>query len=609
MDVALQTGREKKSRPLLGCILLLSFALNATGMHWGLPHYVDWATDNVSLSVLRFIANPMFYGGGSGYPPFHLTLLAIVCAPVLAYFKLVGTLGEPSRLFPYGFADPLASLSQLILVARAVSVLMGVAITLMTYRVVADLFDRSAARFAALIVALYYPLVYYAHNANVDVPYLFWTLLALHRFTRVLYRGEHRDYVWFAVFGMLAICTKDQSYGLFLLSPALILWARFAECPRTQSLSSRTWRVFLDRRFWWAGLAAAITFIVAQQLWFNPAGFLHHVQQIGKLGLSQGEYAPVWHERLQLAWHALFLLATGLTWPLFGVCLAGTVYCAVKFPRYVVPLLLLAASYYLTFINVILLIRPGYVLPIGILLAFFGGKLMAVLWRHPRWHRTIRPVICLVFAYAALFPLQLDWLFLRESRFAAEQWMQTHMRPGAIVETFAFDRHLRWYCPRFPSWVKVRGSKIEAGTQWEPYDMRPDKVRLPNRYFGREAPDYIVLYDFADQELLLKATARVREEKQQRNDLIMRLDYTLVATFKTPVVVPIRLLPINPRIRIFARRGERLIESHSSRPAVVPEPAATFIREAEKVAQSRSVGYSGRAEVSSDSSHARVVEK
>ena len=62
----------------------------------------------------------------------------------------------------------------------------------------------------------------------------------------------------------------------------------------------------------------------------------------------------------------------------------------------------------------------------------------------------MRAAICLIFAYAALFPIQLDLLFMGESRYAAERWIQEHFEQGALVETFAPHILLKYY-PRFPS--------------------------------------------------------------------------------------------------------------------------------------------------------------
>jgi hypothetical protein len=399
---------------------------------------------------------------------------------------------------------------------------MGVAVILLVYVVGYELFNRSAALFAALIMALCAPLVYYAHNANADVPYLFWALLAIYYFLLLLKDGRLKHYVLFALFGMLSICTKDQAYGLFLLSPLPILWLRRTEAVRAAQPPPRWGRLLFDNRLLMAALVAVGTVVLAQHLLFNFSGL-------------------------------------GLTPPLFGACLIGSIYYGLRCPRYALPLLFLAASYYFTFIQVIRTAAPRYVLPIGIMIALFGGQCLAEVWHQGRWEKLRRAAVCLVFGYAALFPIQLDLLFMGgESRYTAERWMQERFRNGAIVETFADHLALAWDYPRFPAWVKVRGSILAAGTQWLPRPTPPQKVRLPNLYAGREAPEYIVLSRYW--------TTLVAEEsaggRVLRDLYDGRIGYTLVATFETPTLVPLHHLPVNPRIDLFERTA-----THSSNPA------------------------------------------
>ena len=169
-------------------------------------------------------------------------------------------------------------------------------------------------------------------------------MLAVYNFLQVLKQGRLKHYVLFALFGMLAICTKDQAYGLFLLSPLPILWTRYREAGALykQKLS---WRALLwDRRLLAAALVATATFVVGQNLLFNFSGFLNHLQIIIGPGSSPyAAYAPTISGRFHLLWATSSELALGLTLPIFAICLIGSLFCAFKFPRYSLPLLFLAA--------------------------------------------------------------------------------------------------------------------------------------------------------------------------------------------------------------------------------------------------------------------------
>jgi 4-amino-4-deoxy-L-arabinose transferase-like glycosyltransferase len=534
-------------------IVASSAVLNITGITWGLPNYLDWAIDSLApFTMLEAASNAFSNGWHSRYPPFHLMVLALFCAPLIGYLMLSGGLKSASKVFPFGLTDPLASLTQVILISRIISVLMGVAIVVLVYRIVRELFDRRAAQFSALIVTLSYPLVYYAHTANAEVPYLFWALLGIQSYLRILKYGAPKDYVLFALFATLSICTKDQAYGLFLLSPLPIVWMRFTEPGGAAQRPLQAIGLFFDRRMILAGIVAVATFVLAHNVIFNLSGFLKHVELItGPASEPYATFEPTLVGRLQLLWKTIVELASSLTLPLFALCLAGSVLCAVKYPRYSLPLLLLGASYYLAFINIVRYVPIRFVLPISIIIAFFGGKLLAEVWDGTQRKSLARAAICLAFVYAAIFPIQLNLLFLGESRYAAERWMHEHFEKGALVETFTPYPLLKYH-PRFPSWVKVRSSKMQSGTLWEPLESGADATRVPNVYTGREPADFIVLSEFWYKRFLGGRMAS-NDAKRVLSDLFNgRTEYALVATFHVETIVPINLT-INPRIHVFAR--------------------------------------------------------
>lgn len=191
-------------------------------------------------------------------------------------------------------------------------------------------------------------------------------------------------------------------------------------------------------------------------------------------------------------------------------------------------------------------------LPLTILSAFFGAKLLSDLWDARPWQVLTRPAICLALAWAALFAVQVDVLFLRDSRYAAERWMREHVRPGELVETFA-PHSLHKYYPRFPPHVRVRSGKLAAGTRWEPRETPPHMIRAPNLDTGREAPDYIVLSEFWYRRFLEPGSEATPEARVLRALARGETGYDLAAEFKTPVLVPLRDLKVNPRILVFRK--------------------------------------------------------
>jgi hypothetical protein len=101
--------------------------------------------------------------------------------------------------------------------------------------------------------------------------------------------------------------------------------------------------------------------------------------------------------------------------------------------------------------------------------------------------------------------------------------------------------------------VKVRSSKIEAGTDWEVRKIRADRKTLPNLYTGRENPDYIILTKYWYSRFMTPAAENTEQARVLTDFFEGRTEYTLVASFETPTFVPVNGLPINSRIDIFAK--------------------------------------------------------
>src|SRR5207245_1350521 len=100
------------------------------------------------------------------------------------------------------------------------------------------------------------PFLYYSKVANVDIGYLMWFAMCLVFYLRVLDRGTAADYVWWAATGTLAVCSKDQAYGLIVGMPLVVVleqaranvrvWsARHAVAAPHRRASARAHRVLL----------------------------------------------------------------------------------------------------------------------------------------------------------------------------------------------------------------------------------------------------------------------------------------------------------------------------------------------------------------------------
>src|SRR5207253_8396772 len=131
----------------------LAVVLEGVGSGWGLPHPPgDWATAGLSplgpLALAWHVLHAEKWWGK--YPPFHFLLLSLVQAPYVAWLRLRGEIGAIGAVYPYGLAHPLVALGRLALLARLVSVAMGVATVVFAALTTAELFGRRAAVLAGL---------------------------------------------------------------------------------------------------------------------------------------------------------------------------------------------------------------------------------------------------------------------------------------------------------------------------------------------------------------------------------------------------------------------------------------------------------------------------
>jgi hypothetical protein len=419
-------------------ILAASLILNATGIWWGLPGG-SWAPDELTPTLVLGAAARWFtHGWFDRYPPFQFYVLSAAFSPLmlLEHFGRV----DLRTSTPYAL---LALTSRLVSLAASIGTLLAV------YAGGARAFGRRSGVFAAAMFALVTPFVYYAKTANLDVPYVFWFALALVFYLRVLQQLALRDFIGLAVCATIAVCTKDQAYGLFLLMPIAIverLWRANRHAGRGLPLKD----VLLDRRLLSAAAVAVVLFVVMHNLTFNASGFRNHVQLIvGPASETYRDFEPSLPGRLSLLWLSVRIVLMAWGWPMCLVSIAGLV-LALGTPahrRVALWLALPIVSYYAGFIDVVLYNYDRFMLPVCLVLSLFGGLAFdrfltanaASTWR---W-----AVASGVFACTLMYAATVDVVMLRDSRYTVEQWLTTHVTGGDVVG-YVFPEQ---YYPRLES--------------------------------------------------------------------------------------------------------------------------------------------------------------
>lgn len=470
-EPAALTDDVRRPRLWLGVLLAVALPLFGVGIWWGMPHWVGWSGDEMHpTSWPQALSFENFNGWHTRYPPLHFAVLQGLSWPLRLALKAAGV-------------APLERTVWLTFFARGVSLVLALATLVLIYRVGREIYDRRSALLTAAIVMCVAPFVYYAKMGNLDIPYIFWFTLSLLFYVRILKRHELRDYVLFALMAAAAVCTKDQAYGLYGLAPLPILLSLALREHGDRGLVRGLGRALVDRRFLAAAAAAAVGFAVFQMLW-NWNRFALHVKLL--LGPMSDNYqdfenTPDGHEALL----TLFLrqIAFCLNPVLALVCTAGvvwTVWRAVESrdrrePLLVLALVFLIVSYYATFLSLILFSYDRYILPIAVLLAFPGGRLLGALVAPAgRWVALRRAAVAALAVYSLAYAASVDARLLADTRYDVEAYVRQHApSPEAARSAVGIGR--RKHIPRF---------------RWIPWDKA---LARDGKLLKRQRPAYVAI--------------------------------------------------------------------------------------------------------------------
>lgn len=488
----------RRARLALAAVLGVSIVLDAWGLGWGLAGEYTWAPDELLPSAVRAGVETRFsHGWHEKYGPFHYAVLAAAYEPALVARRLGLIHADGPDL------DRL-----LVLVGRIVSLLMAAGTVWLVARCGAELGDEWAGILGAGFTALGAPFVYYAKTANLDQPYLFWFALSLLFYVRLLGRHRMADYLLFAASAATAVATKDQAYGLYLLTAPAVVAALHAH--RRAQGDPRLLATLADRRLLAsAGLGLAMLLILDNVV-FNPVGFVDHLHLIaGPASHPFRMFANDVAGHLGLMWQTVRHLRFAMGLPALLVCAGGVVAAAAR-PRENVRwlyLLVPPVSYVLTFIHVVLYGYDRFVLPLCVVLSLFGGRLLARgLRSDPPLRAGATALAAAVFSYSLLYAASVDRLLVQDSRYAVERWLALNAPAPALVAAVGPSGYL----PRLD------------GLHWRP--LGPSVARL-----RQVQPDYVVV----NADYAARADPGTGEREFYDGLLAGRLGYRLVLRERT----------------------------------------------------------------------------
>jgi PA14 domain/Dolichyl-phosphate-mannose-protein mannosyltransferase len=463
--------------PVFGLVAVTA-AVYAVAITWGVPGQ-GWAPDEVIPPDFFDAFDRHFsHGWWSKYPPAHFYVCSVATAPLLAW----------RWLDPTGFGA--SSAPEVVwIIFRAINVSMGAATVAIVYLCGSYLYGAWSAFVAAAIAALTMPAVYYAKVANLDVPYVFWFAISLVSFVRILVDESPIDYLVFAVAAALAVCTKDQAYGLYGLPVLAIACLAYIRA-RGSSPLQRVVAMIRQRHVWLAIVAGLATFVLCDNLLFNTDGFNAHVRYITGGGstafrMFDSSVGGQWQ-----LWRAAWMLArVSVGWPAFVLCVAGlamSLWRPGASQMRLWWLLLPIASYYLTFLAPIGFTYDRFLMPMFLGLALAGGLCAARLDRAAPPLRTwLRAGIGGALAYTFAYVIAIDAAMLRDSRYAVERWIRSHALPGSTIGRIGPIEHV----PRLEEFFTVLVEPTADGIRSTSLDYIVVNADWVER-FGPGRPEY-----------------------------------------------------------------------------------------------------------------------
>src|SRR3970282_1060428 len=136
-----------------------------------------------------------------------------------------------------------------------------------------------------------------------------------------------------------------------------------------------------------------------------------------------------------------FVQSNGL--PSFLLSAGGFLYCLVRFPEKSWPFLIPIVTYYLFFLRATGADHLRYALPVYLILTWQAGKLAADLIDQKRIPGFLSTAaIVLILAPSLMYGFSLDLLLSRDSRYAAEEWIEKNLPAHAGIVALRPDYSL-----------------------------------------------------------------------------------------------------------------------------------------------------------------------
>jgi 4-amino-4-deoxy-L-arabinose transferase-like glycosyltransferase len=494
-------------------VLAGALAVRLWGVRRGLPYLHEWDEPLVMTWVIGMLQRGDINPSTFAYPSVYYYLLLPLVHVWYWCLHLRGALASPwaVQLFhPQGayarywwyVSDP-----SVYLWGRVLTACFGAATVFVVYRLGTALFEPAVGLLAAAVLAVTPGTIYYADTVRVDVPMLFFLLLAMLAGINIWRRGERRAYSRAGLLAGLAISTKPNAFWLAV--PLLL--AHLFNPARDGVVDRRVVRLGL---FTLLGFVIGTPFALAQ-----VAYFLHRMSQnaavyggfptLAMLRVGMPMYLGYLVRPAQgQEWYVIPHTAIGLA-PVVGAAIGAVVGFLWK-PKEQAYLMSFAAVYFVyTAGQRFLPLR--YIMPVLPFIGLWAGVGAVWCWRRflerpavprpARWAAAAAGVLLLLVgptegSIALARALAQD----RDTRALAVDWLRANVPAGATV---AFESELRWFIPdlnRLPFTVIYSGRAADGAwyrahrVAFAVVDARSG-LRTQDVVFSAPSPQYLPTYD------------------------------------------------------------------------------------------------------------------
>jgi 4-amino-4-deoxy-L-arabinose transferase-like glycosyltransferase len=407
-------------------LTLVAVVVLGSGVHIGAAPWRGWVADEVLPADFLPAAQEWFVNGWAPYyPPLHLYLSSFVVSPFLwlAY-------GSWLDLADYDTQTAVH------IVGRLVSVVMG-ALTLLIVAIMAGMtIGKRLSLLAPFFLLTVPPFIFYSKTMNLDIPYIFWVSLAMLFFLRALTTRSLFDHVLLGAVVALAVATKDQAYGFFIVAALTLGFASWSDTSSLPSSTARALATLRDARLWAGAATCLLVYVLVIGVLWNLDGVIEHFALITGRGSQHFRmFAPTILGTGELAMATVTLLPSALG-PVCAVFAAVGLGVAVLQPRryrLLLLLLLLAVGYLVSFVAVVGYVYDRFLLGVALpaaLLAAVGFDTAVQGIPTPRVRRAVAMGLLLLAIWPAV---RLNWRISSDSRLAVEEWMSTATLDDPLV--------------------------------------------------------------------------------------------------------------------------------------------------------------------------------